>query len=305
MARMNNGYVGVDKRQVLDGVISLNKQALQPTLLLDRISTTSLVAAWGLRKLRSGYTGNCCEIRNSSSNALTEIGFIGQDLNATAIASHISSNSGLTSALFDQSGNSRHFYQATNASQPRLANAGTVEVIAGKPAIFLDGTDDSLVSTSLISGLANNNAFTLFFVSQKTNTLYSTIINQGKNASYFHFGVISDNTNNGFRWRNTNNDYLFGSNTNTTSQLQIISVISSGGTTEIFRNGVSIGTTANGITSSSFVSGDELALGKRGGQASEFFQGRIAVMVALTRAITTAERQALEADCSAYYGITV
>jgi hypothetical protein len=305
MARMNNGFIAIDKRTVLDGVISLNKQALQPTLLLDRISSTSLVGAWGLRKLRSGYTGNCCEVRNGSSNALAEIGFNGQDLNTAALAAHISSSSGLTSALFDQSGNSRHFYQSTSGSQPRLVNAGTVEVINTKPAIFLDGTDDSLISTNLVSGLSSNNSFSIFFVYQKINTAYSSIINQGKNASYFHYGIVSDNSGNGLRWRNTNNDFLFGSNTNTTSQLQIISVISSGGTTEIFRNGVSIGTTANGITSSSFVSGDELAIGKRGGQAGEFLNARISVMVMYTRALTIAERQALEADCGAYYGITV
>jgi hypothetical protein len=302
---LNGGFVGIDKRNVMEGVSGWEKNFLQTNFLLDKISNTSLVGAWGLRKLRYAYTGNACEIRNSSSNAVAEIGFFGQDLNIAALATHTGSNNGLTSALFDQSGNARHFLQTTPASQPRLVSAGTVEVINTKPAIFLDGTDDSLIISSLITSLANNNDFSIFLVIQKTSAVLSAIVNQGKNASYFHFGLTSDATTNAFRWRNTNNDFQFGTNTNTIAQLQIISVVSSGGTTEIFRNGTSIGTTANGITAASIVAGDELALGKRAGQASEFFQGRISIMVLLTRALSTGERQTLEADCGAYYGITI
>jgi hypothetical protein len=305
MARMNNGYIGVDKRSVLDGVISLNKQALQPTMMLDRISSASLAGAWGLRKLRSSYAGNACEVRNSSSNALLEIGFSNQNLNTTQLASHVSSNNGLISSLFDQSGNARHLAQATSASQPKLVSSGTVEVINTKPAILWDGSDDALTTTNLIAGLTNNNAFSIVIVWQKVSASFSAIVNQGKNASYYHFGLISDNTNNGLRWRNTNNDFLFGGNTNTTSQLQIISVVSSGGVTEAFRNGSSIGTTSNGITASGTISGDELAVGKRGGSSSEYLNARISEIVIYTRALSSTERQTLEADCSAYYGITI
>lgn len=304
MARMNNGYIGPDKRNVFDGVISLNKQALS-SLILDKISNTNLAGAWGLRKLRTAYSDNCVQVRNSSTNALAQIGFSGQDLNTTALATHVGSVNGLTSILYDQSGNGRHFSQSTNASQPRLSVSGTPEVINSKPAIFLDGSDDSLLASSLIGSLVNNNAFSLFLVVQKTAATEALIISQGKTAAYFHFGIRTDATTNAFRWRNNNNDYVFGSNTNTLAQLQIISVISSGGTTEMFRNGTSIGTTANGITSNSFVSGDELALGKVAGAGASFFQGRIATLIMFTRALSTLERQLLEADASTYYGISL
>ena len=305
MARMNNGYLGPDKRNVFDGVISLNKQALLSSLILDKISNTNLAGAWGLRKLRTAYSDVCVQVRNSSTNALAQIGFSGQDLNTTALASHVGSVNGLTSVLYDQSGNNRHFSQSTNASQPRLSVSGTPEVINSKPAIFLDGSDDSLLAASLIPNLVNNNAFSLFFVMQKTAATGGIIINQGKTAQYFHYGIQTDATTNTFRWGNTNNYYVFGSNTNTLAQLQIISVISSGGTTEMFRNGTSIGTTANGIAAASFVSGDELALGKVAGSAASFFQGRIATLIIFTRALSTTERQLLETDSSNYYGISL
>lgn len=304
MARMNNGYIGPDKRNVFDGVISLNKQALS-SLILDKISNTNLAGAWGLRKLRTAYSDNCVQVRNSSTNALAQIGFSGQDLNTTALATHVGSVNGLTSVLYDQSGNNRHFSQSTNASQPRLSVSGTPEVINSKPAIFLDGSDDSLLAASLIPNLVNNNAFSLFLVMQKTAATEASIINQGKTGSYYHYGIRTDATTNSFRWRNNNNDYVFGSNTNTLAQLQIISVISSGGTTEMFRNGTSIGTTANGITAASFVSGDEFSLGKTAGSAANFFQGRIATLIIFTRALSTIERQLLEADASTYYAISL
>lgn len=100
---------------------------------------------WALRKVRNSYTGFCIKIRRSSDNALQDIGFLSNgSLDIAAITSFVGSNSAYIHTWYDQSLNVRNFIMGSNVSQPRIVNAGTLEVQNGLPSIKFDGTDDYL-----------------------------------------------------------------------------------------------------------------------------------------------------------------
>lgn len=66
----------------------------------------------------------------------------------------------------DQSGNGRHFAQATGSKKPTLKLA----IQNGKPVIRFDGTDDSLSTASLVlSTFVGSNVATLFFLMKQNS----------------------------------------------------------------------------------------------------------------------------------------
>lgn len=104
--------------------------------LLDTVSVTPK-AAYSVRKLRSAYSGSALQVRRSSDSTTQDIGFTsGGDLDTTALTTFVGAGSGFVSKWYDQSGNGFDAVQATAAQQPRIVNAGTVEISGNsKPGI--------------------------------------------------------------------------------------------------------------------------------------------------------------------------
>ena len=92
--------------------------------------------AYSTRKLRSNHIGSAIRIRRSSDNAEQDIGFSGENLDTAAISTFVGSNSAYVVKWYDQSGTADHATQTTAASQPRIVNAGTIDLKNGKAAIF-------------------------------------------------------------------------------------------------------------------------------------------------------------------------
>jgi hypothetical protein len=139
------------------------------TALLDSYSGAS--AAYSLRNLSSAYTGPLIRVRRSSDNVERDIyGTFRGDLDLAALTSFVGANSGFVTTWYDQSGTGRHATQATAASQPRIVNAGAVDTLGGKPAVFFDGTDDNM--RSAINPLATDlkTVFNVFNLRNTTNT---------------------------------------------------------------------------------------------------------------------------------------
>ena len=118
------------------------------TGLLDTYSGAA--AAYSLRQLRRGYTGDAVRVRRSSDNAEADIGFSNNELDTTALAAHCGSNYGFVKTWYDQSGNANDATQSTTANQPKIYD-GTTGVVTdnGKPAVDFDGTDDALSAGSV------------------------------------------------------------------------------------------------------------------------------------------------------------
>jgi hypothetical protein len=88
-----------------------------------------------LRKINSDYSGYCIKIRRSSDNTTQDIGFVGGDLDTTSLLSFVGTDSAYVHTWYDQSGKGNNATQTTNANQPRIVNAGTLETENSKPII--------------------------------------------------------------------------------------------------------------------------------------------------------------------------
>lgn len=116
--------------------------------------TTGMVSAHSvIRRLLTSYEGALVRIRRSSDDAEQDIGVTGAGLlDTAAITSFVGANSAYVTAVYDQSGNSRNYLQATASLQPRLVNAGTLETNSGQPAIFnISASSTRLALASAVS----------------------------------------------------------------------------------------------------------------------------------------------------------
>jgi hypothetical protein len=117
--------------------------------------TSGLVAAYGLNRLNSTYTGSCMRVRRSSDNTEQDIGFAGMAYDYSALDTFIGAGDGFVVTLYDQSGNGRNLTMATTSRQPRIATSGTIH-----QEIRWDGSDDVLQSSSF--GITSSACLTVF-----------------------------------------------------------------------------------------------------------------------------------------------
>lgn len=111
----------------------------------------SPIRAYSLRKLFTAYAGSSIRIRRSNDSAEQDIGFDASgNLDTVAIASFVGSNSAYVKTFYDQSGNAANITNSTAGAQPRIVNAGTLDLLnTGVPTMVFDGTDDVLYNDSL------------------------------------------------------------------------------------------------------------------------------------------------------------
>ncbi len=105
-------------------------------------------AAFSLRKLRAGYTGNCIKVRRSSDNTTQDIGFSGTDLDTAALLTFCDGEDGFVHTWFDQSTSGRNAVNTSTGEQPQIVNSGSVIQVNGKPAVEFDGSDDTLLTSA-------------------------------------------------------------------------------------------------------------------------------------------------------------
>jgi hypothetical protein len=121
------------------GILNQRRPAPPVPLLLDLYPGAA--AAYSLRKLRNDYTGAAIRVRRSSDNTEQDIAFSGDDLDTVALLNFVGAGNGFVTTWYDQSLNARNATQATVGQQPRIVNAGAVEMIGGAPTLnFLNGT---------------------------------------------------------------------------------------------------------------------------------------------------------------------
>lgn len=164
---------------------------------------------------------------------------------ATTGGSAVSSNGAAVARWEDQSGNSRHFTQATANNQPTLVASG----LNGKITLGFDGTNDVLL-LSANSLLRNISAYTAFFVRKNkssVSTLEVNFANAAGASTKFDFNTQSTNRP-GLRARRLSADTitsLQASNSQTTAgtfELWGTLIDHSVTTAVLFKNGTQVAT---------------------------------------------------------------
>lgn len=84
----------------------------------------SAAGLYSTRLIGPGYAGKALNVRRSSDNATTDIGFAGANLDVAAALAFAAGSILTVAKLYDQSGNGRDAAQATAGNQPRLLIVG-------------------------------------------------------------------------------------------------------------------------------------------------------------------------------------
>jgi hypothetical protein len=117
-------------------------------LLIDAVGVSAL-SAFSLRKLRSAYAGSAVRIRRSSDNAEQDVGFSGENFDASSAETFVGAgNAGYVVKWYDQSSNTYDASTSTAGNQPRLVNNGTCHA-GPKAGTYACDSYFSAVSTSL------------------------------------------------------------------------------------------------------------------------------------------------------------
>ena len=276
-----------------------------PTLTARALDGLSPAAAYSTRRLRSAYAGPLLRVRRSTDNATQDIGTtIAGGLDVTALTSFCGSASCLVTTWYDQSGNGRNASQATASLQPRLVNAGTLEAENGLPAPYFSGAISvSLKTANVTLGFSSN---TVMAVCRNIGTGATTggIIASGSGGWGVYYYSIVGYTLDGSGAGSTNS-----ANTSPTSNfVQLSGTYASASTanSSIYVNGALIENyTGTGVFVGNASNPIELGGRTVGGLTTRVFTGHISEAIMFSGAITTTNRQALEQNQGAWFGIAI
>lgn len=164
---IGNGY-GNSMFLATHGILARSASAPSFVGLLDTYSGAA--AAYSLRRLSSTYTGNLIRVRRSSDNAEQNIGYDSNNvLDTASLLSFVGAGNGFVTTWYDQSGNGLNSSMSTAISQPRIVNAGVLDVKNLKAGFRFDGSNDYLKRTAL-SALNSGNTYSIFSVAANDDT---------------------------------------------------------------------------------------------------------------------------------------
>ena len=263
--------------------------------ILDRLSVSSS-AAYSLRKLRNAYTGNAIRVRRSSDNAELDIGFAASgDLDTAALLTFVGSGDGFVTTWYDQSGNGRHDTQTTAGNQPRIVNAGVLEIANGKPAIRFNGSNTFFSGVSLPLS-----QFTLISVLNDATQVGSIRYPIGTASSPSGRGVFSSFLSGADKSLGYITDAGVVVQTGflpTIGQSYVVSLTTTATESNIWANG---GNNATG----GIITLNQLFMGQRG-DGFWYYDGYNSETIVFPSALSTTDREILERNQGQYYGITV
>lgn len=315
---MSGTFINIGSLTRLNGrIASLSRTLLSNQFVLEGVTAS---AAYGLRKLTSGYNGSAIRVRRSSDNTESDIGFdVVGNLNQATLTSFVGVDSGFVTIWYDQSGNSLDLSMSIQVNQPRIVNAGVIDTMNGKVAVFSPDATRALGRTTAIAAATNTS---LFFVGRPTAiTSFPTAFSIGSSATGVNGpDLVLTFVNPGFSLSWGEGGLRATSSTITPLNASyIISRVSTGplpaaGNTpstallSAYVNGV---LTPNGATAASgfggytFVTLFGVTNGTTTPIAGRGYQGYITEAIVLPTALFDSQRQTIQYNQGIYYGITV
>jgi hypothetical protein len=157
-------------------------------LLFDEVPSNQLFG-FSYRRLRSGYLGNCLQVRRSSDHTALDVGFVDNYLDLNAISTFCGSSQGYLTQWYNQSINANNLRQTDVTQQPMIFDGKnfTYTITPNGDLIlapYFDGVDDHLLFNSTISSVSTYSHFSVI-------DLGATSYNSGFGA------IISDNVGTG------------------------------------------------------------------------------------------------------------
>lgn len=129
-------------RVQVESLYKYNPEAYTLNEPLDEV--TGYKAAYGFRKLRSGYSGSAIRVRRSSDNSESDIGFLNGKFDYSAFQSFIGAGTGYCVKLYDQSGNNQHLQETNTSYQAEIK----FDQILNLPYLDLNGNNRLMLAVS-------------------------------------------------------------------------------------------------------------------------------------------------------------
>ena len=247
-------------------------------------------AAYSVRRLSTGYTGKSLQVRRSSDNTTMDIGFTaGGDLDSATLKTFVGAGSGYISLWYDQSGHGLNVTQSTTSYQPILVTAGKINRENTRPFIQFWGYPHTAVN-SLALAAAMSTVGHVSSVMKLAAGGYGFILSHSS-VYYWHskpgtnlfYNLGSSSVDNGNGWVNGSSYTPLSMPWPTTLTVDEIEPTTPGS-----------GTNWDNLGSDRGICCHEMS---GGGGYSE--------LIIFAAALSTANRQILEANEGAYWGIVV
>ena len=161
--------------------------AAAPTFtgLLNETYGSGAAAAYGTRRLNGNYSGACMTIRRASDGTTQTIGFVGEEIDESAITTFCTGSTCTVQVWHDQSqtggtGSGNDAEQTTPANQPTIYTGGAIVKDGGRVAF----TSTSSTSFSFTQITDINSVFSVLRPTDFTGDSTSFILGDGSNYNY-------------------------------------------------------------------------------------------------------------------------
>jgi len=199
---------------------------------------------------------------------------------------------------YDQSGNANDLVQATTGNQPRLVNAGVIDVQNALPSVHFDGATQYLTGNAFSTAFNNAVGGTVNSVAANNGgAAWQGLAQQGRNTATW-WGIWGSNTakyTGGFS--NGPGNMISATNSSVFESTTLIQLPAT--STTLYGNGTSVSasaTTANSSNAASFYVG-------YAANASEYWNGYGSEVIVFASGLNTTRRTLLETHQGAYYGL--
>jgi hypothetical protein len=209
------------------------------------------------------------------------------ELDAEALLNFVGNGNGFITILHDKSGNGRNATQTTPTNQPQIVSNGAIITQGGRPTLRFDGNNDQLVFQGV-----HDAQWSLAVVG----------LMGGSSQAFLQFGGINQfgsMFNEAGTYRARPAGAANASAPFTPGEIVVLTATYGAAQTNIWKNG-SIGTPSE---SGGVASNAASTIGSLAG--IWFLDGNIGEIIVLNGVLSTAERQLIERNRGAYYGIPI
>lgn len=273
---------------------------------LDYLSV-SASGAWSLRRLRAGYLGAAIRIRRSNDNAETDI-YFGDDgsIDVRAVLGFTGTNSAYITTWYDQTGNGRNATQTTAATQPRIVNAGTLDTRNNRPIVVFSGAQNVKYGTAnlMVSGTGEWSANA---VGYQTTTAGQTVLggSNGVAGQQLAKFIKVDTGTLTLGYSSTDVATWATGPAITVNAMWIASGTRSTTSATCYTNGTAGTAVSMPATASTAAAWFGIGADRVNNTTYEWLTGGVAESMLFASVLSSTNRQLIERNQGAYYGVTV